>query len=314
MALYDHAIYKQLPKNDLPIEAHQGGPVIPKALLRYFPPLPPPTTAATEELHILADLYDGATPVASVSCRWHYQTWGGTRPPEYRITQNIGLLLGSAEIDDILTFERQIDTVDRYKLTLARAGTSRFRAILGANAGARWGAVVPGNFPRTLTGIERDVAWILKEAEAPFQLFEPKQLAEAHARLMRDAAFSRLVKRAYDHHCAACGAGYIAPIDEAAHEPPSEPQAAHIVPVSMLGSDDIRNGLCLCRAHHWAFDRRILYVDQANIWRVTDASKRENRNNVLNDVDGLVLGPPKSGFPPPADEALAWHRQWVLAG
>ena len=33
-----------------------------------------------------------------------------------------------------------------------------------------------------------------------------------------------------------------------------EVEAAHIVPHSALGRDDIWNGLALCRLHHWAFD------------------------------------------------------------
>ena len=33
-----------------------------------------------------------------------------------------------------------------------------------------------------------------------------------------------------------------------------EAQAVHIVPKNQNGTDDPRNGLTLCRAHHWAFD------------------------------------------------------------
>jgi len=33
-----------------------------------------------------------------------------------------------------------------------------------------------------------------------------------------------------------------------------EVEAAHIVPHSSNGKDDILNGLALCRLHHWAFD------------------------------------------------------------
>jgi hypothetical protein len=33
-----------------------------------------------------------------------------------------------------------------------------------------------------------------------------------------------------------------------------EAQVAHIVPKNKNGTDDPRNGLTLCRAHHWAFD------------------------------------------------------------
>jgi predicted restriction endonuclease len=33
-----------------------------------------------------------------------------------------------------------------------------------------------------------------------------------------------------------------------------EVQGAHIYPKGRDGSDDLRNGICLCRRHHWAMD------------------------------------------------------------
>ena len=33
-----------------------------------------------------------------------------------------------------------------------------------------------------------------------------------------------------------------------------EVQSAHIYPKRLDGSDDARNGICLCRRHHWALD------------------------------------------------------------
>ena len=66
--------------------------------------------------------------------------------------------------------------------------------------------------------------------------------------LSRSSAFSVLVRRAYGFRCAMCGAGAKGPNGE------SEVDGAHIYPKRMKGSDDIRNGLCLCKKHHWAFD------------------------------------------------------------
>lgn len=34
----------------------------------------------------------------------------------------------------------------------------------------------------------------------------------------------------------------------------AEVQSAHIYPKRLDGSDDARNGICLCRRHHWALD------------------------------------------------------------
>src|SRR5690606_39350121 len=122
--------FKRLVKNDLGVDSHQGGPAIPKALLQFFPPLPPPSEHATEEYFITLDLFDGNTPVGSVVSRWHYQTWTKKRNPEHRLTQNIvPRLLGTASPGDILKFERQTDAIDRYRVTLLRAGTAEYEAF-----------------------------------------------------------------------------------------------------------------------------------------------------------------------------------------
>jgi HNH endonuclease len=64
----------------------------------------------------------------------------------------------------------------------------------------------------------------------------------------RRKAFGAWVKKLYDYRCAICGLGLRAPSGE------PEVQAAHIYPKRLDGQDDLRNGICLCRLHHWAFD------------------------------------------------------------
>lgn len=56
------------------------------------------------------------------------------------------------------------------------------------------------------------------------------------------------MKQAYDHTCAVCGASRFSP------EGNPEIEAAHIYPKRQDGSDDVRNGVALCKLHHWAFD------------------------------------------------------------
>ena len=40
-----------------------------------------------------------------------------------------------------------------------------------------------------------------------------------------------------------------------------EAQSAHIYPKEFDGSDDLRNGICLCHMHHWAFDAGWISLD-----------------------------------------------------
>jgi hypothetical protein len=64
----------------------------------------------------------------------------------------------------------------------------------------------------------------------------------------REAKFRILVRRAYDSKCAICGSCLRSPQGE------PEVQSAHIYPKKLKGKDHPRNGLCLCRRHHWALD------------------------------------------------------------
>jgi hypothetical protein len=66
---------------------------------------------------------------------------------------------------------------------------------------------------------------------------------------VRDAAFSKNIRKAYEGACAMCGLGLC------------WVEGAHIYPVSAPGSTDaIQNGIALCRNHHAAFDSFYIYI------------------------------------------------------
>jgi len=70
------------------------------------------------------------------------------------------------------------------------------------------------------------------------------------ARLVRSAIFSRDVRKAYGGHCAMCGLDF------------TLVEGAHIYPVAAPGSsDEVWNGIALCRNHHAAFDSFFLHVE-----------------------------------------------------
>ena len=68
--------------------------------------------------------------------------------------------------------------------------------------------------------------------------------------------FSSGVRKAWRHTCAFCGLklpGRKGSIDSGA-------DAAHILPWAEYDLDDIRNGITLCKIHHWAFDQAVLIL------------------------------------------------------
>ena len=81
----------------------------------------------------------------------------------------------------------------------------------------------------------------------PFK--EKKIVKVTRESVLRERGFRQAVIEAYDCKCAFCGLKINSP-DTLWWEV----EAAHIVPHSSKGKDDIWNGIALCRLHHWAFD------------------------------------------------------------
>lgn len=124
---------------------------------------------------------------------------------------------------------------------------------------------------------------------------------EVHRRV-RDAAFSVAVRRAYENRCGVCGDGLHGPNGEI------EVQAAHIFPKRLDGSDDIRNGISLCRKHHWAFDVGWMTIDDDYTIRVRGDLPRNDEYDFIRDFDGKTLTTPTDGEFSPHPKFLKEHR------
>lgn len=103
------------------------------------------------------------------------------------------------------------------------------------------------------TPSERDAVKNRKQAllgavAAPPQLTADTVTWSAAEQIIREQAFRDAILDLYDERCAVCGANRYAPNGAPAVE------AAHIYPKSEQGADDVRNGLALCKTHHWALD------------------------------------------------------------
>ena len=91
-----------------------------------------------------------------------------------------------------------------------------------------------------------------------------------------------------------------------------EVEGAHIVPRHRHGCDDARNGLSLCKTHHWAFDRGLFGIDSNREIVVPDSTLLHDENAPLESLKGRPISPPNIRSLIPDESALEWHRNNVL--
>jgi predicted restriction endonuclease len=82
---------------------------------------------------------------------------------------------------------------------------------------------------------------------------EPPSYGERTAKL-RDRIFEKKVKKNYGYACAVCGKSRFAKNGR------PETESAHIYPRERDGSNDFRNGIALCKLHHWAFENGLFSI------------------------------------------------------
>ncbi len=143
----------------------------------------------------------------------------------------------------------------------------------------------------------------------PFRLREPRA-RYAVSRDVRDRAFRQLVLSEYHHFCCVCKSRFLLREND---QELAEAEAAHIVPLPHHGPDDPRNGLSLCRRHHWAFDNGLFGLSSALEIRVSPVVSRARRERFdLEEYDGEALLSPANPLCQPDPLAVDWHRAHVF--
>ena len=150
--------------------------------------------------------------------------------------------------------------------------------------------------------VKREKTELEGALDAEPQLTEDSTEFTESRRRARDHAFAELVKDAYDYSCAVCGSSRETPAGN------PEVEAAHIYPKREGGSDDVRNGLALCKLHHWAFDTGWLAISDEYEILVKDASDRDGYYE-FKQLEGNSIQLPERDDAEPHRMFLKEHRQ-----
>ncbi len=305
--MLDLPVFKKLAHNDTGAAVgHQGGMVIPAGIEDYFPDVKGIITpqAPTADVEIRAVLVVSGKAVDTVNTRYQYQTWGGTRSPERRLTANLGALRNKADADDIVLFQRDLEDFSRMVVTLVKKSDPEYAKIDELTKGKRSGVLGVNELPVSNQQIGEADKTIHSLEASPFSLFDKKRkiVESLSFRKARNSAFRVRLISLYESKCAV-GGTVIEAVDKTVNL-----DAAHIVPVEAGGSDDPRNGLLLSKDIHWAFDRGLLYFDQASEIFVSDAVRNIPSNKYLASLHGAKLRPPIKNELGPHPDALKWHR------
>jgi len=153
--------------------------------------------------------------------------------------------------------------------------------------------------------IEREKSELNRALQSEPKLTEDQTQYIETRRKARDHAFSELVREAYENTCAVCG--------DQRESPDGNPEveAAHIYPVSENGRNDVRNGIALCKFHHWAFDSGWLsFTDDHRI--IVNEAPEKNGYYELKQLEGESLHLPENEDTHP--DQIFLEQQRILLG
>ena len=147
---------------------------------------------------------------------------------------------------------------------------------------------------------------LIQDTQHPFSM--QREVASIQVETpIRSAGFRKAIMEIYKYKCAVCE------LDIRTASGASITDAAHIIPFSVSYNDDVRNGLSLCKSHHWAFDARLFSLNETYHVIVPPIShEHEPTERMLNELRDQRIWTPTGEQHRPHQEALAWHRERVM--
>jgi len=132
------------------------------------------------------------------------------------------------------------------------------------------------------------------------QLTEPSNVRKAAVRI-RSAEFRSTVRENYNYSCTVCGRSRFT------RNGNPEVESAHIYPVAKNGSSDFRNGISLCRLHHWAFENGLFSIKDDYSIIVEKRTKEDADYREISLFENKKIRLPKEYLPHP--KFLKEHRK-----
>ena len=147
---------------------------------------------------------------------------------------------------------------------------------------------------------------LIQDTQYPFSTYRDVESIQVETPV-RSSGFRKAIMKIYDYKCAVCK------LDIRTASGASITDAAHIIPFSVSHNDDVRNGLSLCKSHHWAFDARLFSLNETYHVIVPPIShKHEPTERMLSELHDKRIWTPPVERHCPDQEALAWHREAAM--
>ncbi len=157
---------------------------------------------------------------------------------------------------------------------------------------------------------EAVIASLRNRVITQFRVQEDRTVSQ-YERKQRDRAFRTIVLDEYRRQCAVCQSKFV--YREKNKPDLIEAEAAHIISVENKGTDDPRNGVSLCRRHHWAFDHGFFTITDARVVKISPAIHRAQVINFdLEEYDSQPINAPARFSYQPHEEALHYHQKQVF--
>lgn len=186
---------------------------------------------------------------------------------------------------------------DLWELLQDRAAVSALRASLLNHYFSVGVADIQPAIPAN--PIQYEIEKLKAEALSKFRIKQVREASNETGYYVRHALFPKVVKSLYNETCAVCGlnvqsSGGSVIVD-----------AAHIMDFAIFHNDDPRNGIALCKNHHWGFDEGLFSA--SDDYRIIISPHLRNALTYLTAGASLLL--PAQAEYAPAPDALAWHRK-----